>query len=142
VRVLGGVHATFMFKQVLSEAPWVDVIVRGEGEEIIVNLVNAIAAGATGVTSLRKIEGLAFVDDGQIVATQAAPTVKNLEAISRTGACSNGTNTSMCRWACAWPFPTWRAAARSPVRSARSGSSGATIACATRRRWSTRSRTW
>jgi hypothetical protein len=45
VRVLGGVHATFMFKQVLSEAPWVDVIVRGEGEEIIVNLVNAIAAG-------------------------------------------------------------------------------------------------
>ena len=35
VTVLGGVHATFMFKQVLSEAPWVDVIVRGEGEEII-----------------------------------------------------------------------------------------------------------
>ncbi len=28
VRVLGGVHATFMYKQVLSEAPWVDVIVR------------------------------------------------------------------------------------------------------------------
>jgi anaerobic magnesium-protoporphyrin IX monomethyl ester cyclase len=32
VRVLGGVHATFMYKQVVSEAPWVDVIVRGEGE--------------------------------------------------------------------------------------------------------------
>ena len=32
VRVLGGVHATFMFRQVLTEAPWVDVIVRGEGE--------------------------------------------------------------------------------------------------------------
>ncbi|MCU0912913.1 MAG: cobalamin-dependent protein, partial [Rhodobacteraceae bacterium] len=36
LRVLGGIHATFMFKQVLSEAPWVDVIVRGEGEEIVV----------------------------------------------------------------------------------------------------------
>ena len=35
VRVLGGVHATFMYKQVLSEAPWIDVIVRGEGEEIL-----------------------------------------------------------------------------------------------------------
>jgi anaerobic magnesium-protoporphyrin IX monomethyl ester cyclase len=34
LRVLGGIHATFMYKQVLSEAPWVDVIVRGEGEEI------------------------------------------------------------------------------------------------------------
>ena len=29
--ILGGIHATFMYKQVLSEAPWVDVIVRGEG---------------------------------------------------------------------------------------------------------------
>ena len=31
LRVLGGIHATFMYRQVLSEAPWVDVIVRGEG---------------------------------------------------------------------------------------------------------------
>ena len=31
VRVLGGIHGTFMYKQVLSEAPWIDVIVRGEG---------------------------------------------------------------------------------------------------------------
>ena len=30
VTVLGGVHATFMFNQVLSEAPWIDAIVRGE----------------------------------------------------------------------------------------------------------------
>ena len=29
LRVLGGIHATFMFQQVLTEAPWVDVIVRG-----------------------------------------------------------------------------------------------------------------
>ncbi|KQB95786.1 hypothetical protein AL073_13950 [Loktanella sp. 1ANDIMAR09] len=33
LHVLGGVHATFMYKQVLSEAPWVDVIVRGEVSE-------------------------------------------------------------------------------------------------------------
>ena len=30
VTVLGGVHATFMFNQVLSEAPWIDAIVRGK----------------------------------------------------------------------------------------------------------------
>jgi hypothetical protein len=50
------------------------------------------------------------------------------------------TSTSTCRSASAWPSPTWRAAAPSPVPSAASGSSGATTACATRRRWSTRSR--
>ena len=32
--MLGGMHATFMYQQVLAEAPWIDVIVRGEGEEI------------------------------------------------------------------------------------------------------------
>jgi len=81
IGVLGGVHATFMYRQVLAEAPWIDVIVRGEGEEIFVELVKAIAAGAwpkrRGV-----IEGLAFIDDGKVVATPAAPTVKNIDAIT------------------------------------------------------------
>ncbi|RIA55119.1 magnesium-protoporphyrin IX monomethyl ester anaerobic oxidative cyclase [Dichotomicrobium thermohalophilum] len=80
VTVLGGVHATFMFKQVLSEAPWVDVIVRGEGEEIIVELIRAIDEGRWPQEA-DTIKGLAFTKDDQIVATQAAPTVKDLEAI-------------------------------------------------------------
>ena len=45
IGVLGGVHATFMYRQVLAEAPWIDAIVRGEGEEIFVELVKTIAAG-------------------------------------------------------------------------------------------------
>ncbi|MEM9222238.1 MAG: magnesium-protoporphyrin IX monomethyl ester anaerobic oxidative cyclase [Pseudomonadota bacterium] len=80
VRVLGGVHATFMYKQVLSEAPWVDVIVRGEGEEIFRDLICAIDEGRWPVDR-RKIKGLAFRDGDDIVATQAAPTVKDLDAI-------------------------------------------------------------
>jgi anaerobic magnesium-protoporphyrin IX monomethyl ester cyclase len=28
--MLGGAHATFMFNEVLTKAPWIDVIVRGE----------------------------------------------------------------------------------------------------------------
>jgi anaerobic magnesium-protoporphyrin IX monomethyl ester cyclase len=41
LRVLGGIHPTFMYKQVFSECDRVDLIVRGEGEEIIVELMNA-----------------------------------------------------------------------------------------------------
>ena len=78
VRVLGGIHATFMFKQVLSEAPWIDVIVRGEGEEIFVNLITAINGGV--LQSARwDIKGLAFRDGEQIVSTEAAPTIKDLD---------------------------------------------------------------
>ncbi len=81
VSVLGGVHATFMYKQVLSEAPWIDVIVRGEGEEIFLELIRAIADGSWPADR-DKIKGLAFRDGDRIVATQAAPTVKDLEAIN------------------------------------------------------------
>ena len=80
IRVLGGVHATFMYKQVLSEAPWVDVIVRGEGEEIFLELIRAIDGGRWP-SGRGAINGLAFRDGDRIVATQAAPTVKDLEAI-------------------------------------------------------------
>ncbi|MEM7776759.1 MAG: magnesium-protoporphyrin IX monomethyl ester anaerobic oxidative cyclase [Pseudomonadota bacterium] len=81
ITILGGVHATFMYPQVLTEAPWIDVIVRGEGEEIIVELIDAIADGSWPANR-RDIRGLAFRDGEEIVATQAAPTVKNLEAIT------------------------------------------------------------
>ncbi len=81
LRVLGGVHATFMYKQVLSETDAVDVIVRGEGEEIIVNLVKVLNEGAF-FDRRRDIAGLAFRDGEQIYATPAAPTVKDVDGIN------------------------------------------------------------
>ena len=80
VRVLGGIHATFMYKQVLSEAPWIDVIVRGEGEEIFLNLITAIH-DQSWPNCRYDIEGLAFRDGDQIVATKAAPTIKDLDSL-------------------------------------------------------------
>jgi anaerobic magnesium-protoporphyrin IX monomethyl ester cyclase len=80
ITLLGGVHATFMYTQVLGEAPWIDAIVRGEGEEILINVIRAIDEGRWPAARA-DIEGLAFRDDGQVIATKAAPTVKNLEAI-------------------------------------------------------------
>ena len=80
VRVLGGVHATFMYKQVLSEAPWIDVIVRGEGEEIFRELVQNIDLGCWPEQRMG-IKGLAFREGEQIVATEASPTIKDIDAI-------------------------------------------------------------
>ena len=80
LRVLGGIHGTFMFRQVLTEAPWIDVIVRGEGEEIMVALMQAVRDGRWPADQ-RKIKGLAFAVGTEIISTQAAPTVKNLDGI-------------------------------------------------------------
>ena len=53
VTILGGIHPTFMYGQVLSEAPWIDYIVRGEGEEIIVEFMRRSTRAPTGPTGPR-----------------------------------------------------------------------------------------
>jgi anaerobic magnesium-protoporphyrin IX monomethyl ester cyclase len=80
VTLLGGVHATFMFRQVLSEADWIDAIVRGEGEEIMLDVARAVSEGRWP-DARAEIKGLAYQVDGKVIATPAAPTVKNLDAI-------------------------------------------------------------
>ena len=80
LRIIGGVHATFMYKQVLSESDAVDVVVRGEGEEIIVDLVRAVSEGRWPADR-HAIKGLAFRDGEKILATPAAPTVKNFDDV-------------------------------------------------------------
>jgi anaerobic magnesium-protoporphyrin IX monomethyl ester cyclase len=79
--ILGGVHPTFMYAQVLSESPWIDYIVRGEGEEIIVNLMRSIEAG-TDHRDRHTINGIAFLEDEQVVATPAQPPIANLNVLT------------------------------------------------------------
>lgn len=79
--VLGGIHGTFMYGQVLAEAPWIDAIVRGEGEMIVHNLVRAVADG-TWATAKHEIRGLAFLHEGQVIATPAEPPIQDLDALA------------------------------------------------------------
>jgi len=81
VTLLGGVHATFMYKQVLSEAPWIDAIVRGEGEQVLVELVRTIAEGRWP-GERESVKGIAYRDGSEIVATPAAPTIKRVDDIN------------------------------------------------------------
>ncbi len=82
ITVLGGIHGTFMYTQVLTEAPWIDFIVRGEGEKIVQNLVRAIADGSVK-TRAEEIRGIAYLDEaGKVVATPAEPPIQELDALT------------------------------------------------------------
>ncbi len=81
VTVLGGIHGTFMYPQVLGEAPWIDAIVRGEGEQVFLNLVRAVDGGEW-TTARHTIPGIAFAADGKIIATPAEPPVADLDKIA------------------------------------------------------------
>jgi len=80
--IMGGIHSTFMYPQVLSEAPETDYVVRGEGEEVTVNLIKEIAAG-TDRKNRSEITGIAYIDDdGQVFATAAHPVIEDLDTLT------------------------------------------------------------
>lgn len=74
--VYGGVHPTYHWDEILRECAEIDVIVRGEGEQTALDLMLALAGNAP----LSNIKGLAFRDQGQIIATPAAEMIRDLDA--------------------------------------------------------------
>jgi anaerobic magnesium-protoporphyrin IX monomethyl ester cyclase len=82
VTVLGGIHGTFMYPQVLKEAPWIDAVVRGEGEQVFLNFVRAVEDGTWAREPL-SVRGVAYNDaQGQVVATAAEPPIQDLDRIT------------------------------------------------------------
>ena len=77
--VLGGPHATFMDEQILSREKEVDVVVRGEGEQTILDL--ACCVSNSGLKSLHEVAGITFRKNGQIVRTPSRPFIQNLDQL-------------------------------------------------------------
>ena len=76
--VIGGPHATFMWKEVLEECPYIDYVVIGEGEYTTLDLVKALERKE----KLSKVRGLAFRnEEGTPVRTESRPLIKNLNEL-------------------------------------------------------------
>jgi radical SAM superfamily enzyme YgiQ (UPF0313 family) len=74
--VMGGMHPSFMYQQILSNTP-VDVVCIGEGDRTIVELLNAFKVNAP----LGDVKGIAFKKDGEVFIMGKRPFVKNLDTI-------------------------------------------------------------
>lgn len=73
--VLGGPHVTITDDQFLLQHPEVDVVVKGEGEQTIVELARYV----TGTKNLNDVAGIAFNSKGQVVHTANRPCIQNLD---------------------------------------------------------------
>jgi radical SAM superfamily enzyme YgiQ (UPF0313 family) len=76
--ILGGPHVTFMDTQTLDEEPATDIIVRGEGEEALLEL-----AKLPDQRGLQDVKGIAFRKNGQVVRTGDRTFIQNLDALPR-----------------------------------------------------------
>ena len=74
--VMGGSHATYMYKQILTNFP-VDAIVRFEGEYSFLDLVRAFETSA----NLRTVKGIAFKEGAEIIQTEDRPPIADLDSL-------------------------------------------------------------
>ena len=73
--IMGGPHATFADTEILSSEKSVDLIVRGEGEETIVEIAKQAPLG--------EIKGISFRKNGEIIQTPTRPFIQDLDALPR-----------------------------------------------------------
>jgi anaerobic magnesium-protoporphyrin IX monomethyl ester cyclase len=71
VIALGGPHVTYTVEETLAAMPQVDLVARGEGDRIIVDLARALEGGQ----GLETVPGISFRRDGTIVETPTPPPV-------------------------------------------------------------------
>ena len=106
--VIGGVHVTAVPQETMAELPAFDVGVIGEGEETVLDLVEAVAGGG----SLAGVRGLIFREGDRLVETEPRPFIRPLDSL---------------------PFPAWDLlpgypqCCRPPAWSPRDGEAGLVI---------------
>ena len=73
--VMGGPHVSFRVRETLEETPELDVIVRGEGEQTVVDLMQTIQCAR----NLSSVTGIAFRQGSQIHTTPRREFITNLD---------------------------------------------------------------
>lgn len=76
--ILGGVHPSFMYEEILQTSAAVDFIVIGEGEEPLRRLLLALERGEGPAA----VAGIAYREGGRIKVTPKAPLIEDLDALT------------------------------------------------------------
>ena len=77
--VLGGPHVTVLDEQTVRENPQVDVVVRGEGEQTMLELAGLVAS--SNLANLSKVDGITFLYEGQLVRTADRKLIQDLDEL-------------------------------------------------------------
>jgi len=75
--VMGNYHATFNDVRILKKYPFVDLIVRGEGEYACLDLAKCLAKGG----DLREVKGITFRKKNDIISTPDRPLIKSIDEL-------------------------------------------------------------
>ncbi len=77
VTIIGGPHVSFSAEDTFHRAPWIDVIVVGEGDSTVLEVVSAIDSN----TGLEQVPGIFIRKNGRVVKTSPRPPVQELDRL-------------------------------------------------------------
>jgi radical SAM superfamily enzyme YgiQ (UPF0313 family) len=75
--IFGGPYATFNPERVLTKYPPVDIVVRGEGEETIIELVDGLESSSP----LKDVNGITYRGGDSLVSTPDRPLLEELDSL-------------------------------------------------------------
>ena len=77
ITMMGGPHVSFDAMSTLIKYPEIDIIVMGEGERTVMELMQCIREK----DSWNKVDGIAFKKDGQVVITRPRELIRDLDSL-------------------------------------------------------------
>jgi radical SAM superfamily enzyme YgiQ (UPF0313 family) len=76
---MGGPHATFMDEQIIAQESTVDLIVRGEGEQTLLEIAQNLGEHS----KLHDIKGITYKENNQVLRTPNRPFIQDLDTLPK-----------------------------------------------------------
>jgi len=77
--MIGGPHVTVLDKRTFTESSEVDIVVRGEGEQTMLELARLVSDG--NLKSLSEVAGITFKKNGQVYRTPNRPFLEDIDVL-------------------------------------------------------------
>ena len=79
VSMIGGPHVTVLDKRTFAESSDVDIVIRGEGEQTMLELAQLVSDG--NMKSLSEVAGITFKKNGQVFRTPDRPFLEDIDVL-------------------------------------------------------------
>jgi anaerobic magnesium-protoporphyrin IX monomethyl ester cyclase len=101
--VFGGIGATFLWEHFLKHFPEIDFAILGEGEYSFLHLLRALEK--PGAPDFKRIQGIAFRKQGELISTGRAGPIQNLDELpfpAKYFTYQHVSSSRGCAWKCAF----------------------------------------
>lgn len=81
ITMIGGPHVTVLDERTFTESADVDIVVRGEGEQTMLELASLVSDG--NLKSLSEVAGITFRRNGKVFRTPDRPFIQDIDSLPR-----------------------------------------------------------